>query len=841
MSRRILLGDEALALAAVHAGASSALSYPGAPATEIQEAFRAFHRHQWPDQQQHSGPTGAGLAWSTNEKSAYATALGHSYAGRRVLVSMNHLGLNTAMGPFMASALTGANGGLVVAVADDPGMHASQSGQDSRFLADFAQIPCLEPWDQQAVYDWTRQAFDCSEQLQLPVIIRLVTRLCHSRSAVETRPAVAELVERAPVSDWRDWTLVPSTIKPGYERLTAKQERLVKRLSDGPFYVFDEEGDRTFGVIACGTARNYVYEAFERYGIRHPVLAVGAYTIPDQFIHRMFKLCDRVLVVENGMPFIERKLHAAALTDRETLIGRMTGHLPAVGELAPGVVAIALEADVKPPAWPFDQRAQKPTAARPPSVCEGCAHVEVIDAITQVMAGDREGRVFGDVGCYTMAETPPYEAIETCVETGASIAMAVGASLAGITPAIAVIGDAAFTHSGLAGLRDAVRMNANLVVMISDNRPVLHDRDSSSLASGSRLYQLAQGCGVDVSHIHVIGNGVPGHGHLVDALQGELEYDGPSVIICQHPCHHPTDAEDDFNRTMIECASILDEGEEPVADAPDLTREIVVAGVGGQGVRRISEAICQTAARAGLAVKQAETHGTSQDGESRISHVRYRPSHVHSDLVQQGTADLVLAIEPLEALRWIGYLGPKGHLITSVRPVLNIPAYPYLEIILQRLREVPGHTLLDAERLAHEAGSRRLANLVMLGAASALLGFDDDAWTKTIGLLWGSVGAETGNDVGAMARTAFEYGQNAAAFYRALLDARIEMHDALVVASNVKPCKDAASFAPAWGKKLRSLTEREVLIHLDEATELQPADPSEIAFPKSKHRAPQNK
>src|SRR5512137_471721 len=211
---RILLGDEAVALGAVEAGISAAYAYPGTPSTEI---FETIRRHA-----AEADPPIRGL-WSTNEKVALEEGVGVSYAGKRALVSMKHVGLNVAADPFMNVAVSGAHGGLVVAVADDPSMHSSQNEQDSRYFADFAQIPCLEPADQQQCYDFTREGFELSEKLQTPVLLRLVTRLAHSRARV-TRAAARPQNAASYVDDASKYTLIPSNARRAYAGLLGKQQ-----------------------------------------------------------------------------------------------------------------------------------------------------------------------------------------------------------------------------------------------------------------------------------------------------------------------------------------------------------------------------------------------------------------------------------------------------------------------------------------------------------------------------------------------------------------------------------------------------------------------------------------
>jgi indolepyruvate ferredoxin oxidoreductase alpha subunit len=519
MKRQILLGDEAIALGAIHAGLGAAYSYPGTPATEILESVQRFAK----------GSVRA--IWSSNEKVAYEEAMGYSYAGGRALVSMKHVGLNVAADPYMSSAITGANGGLVLAVADDPGMHSSQNEQDSRILADFAMMPCLEPWDQQSSYDWVREAFLISEELNIPVTMRLVTRLAHSRADV-TLTEPLPIAKREPESDWHKWVLIPANARPNYNRLVEKQPVILDRLRQGPFFDYNKEGDTSLGIIACGLARNYVMEALERHDLKHPVLTIGAYPIPDELLEDIIERCDKVLVVEDGYPFLERRLRTFQLMHKDIILGRMTGELPRTGEMTPDAVARALGVDV--PEAPAD--AHLPVASRPPRLCDGCSHIDVFKALVEVLGQEPTGRIFGDIGCYTLGALAPYHGMASCVDMGASISMAVGAADAGVHPAVAVIGDSTFTHSGMTGLLDAVHAGANITVIISDNSYVAMTGGQPDMASGEDLVKIGRGIGVPEEHLHLVDLKKTKFDELVKIFHEELDHRGPSLLVCRREC-----------------------------------------------------------------------------------------------------------------------------------------------------------------------------------------------------------------------------------------------------------------------------------------------------------------
>ena len=525
MAQMLLLGDEALAQGALDAGMSGCYAYPGTPSTEIMEyvqkapeaAARGVHRE-----------------WSANEKTAMEEALGVSYTGRRAMVCMKHVGLNVAADGFVNAAITGANGGLIVAVADDPSMHSSQNEQDSRFYARFARVPCFEPSNQQEAYAMGAAAFALSEALRLPVLIRLTTRLSHSRANIER----GEIQPEKPISlppDPRRFVLLPAIARRNYDELVARDSEFVACSETSPFNRISDGPDRSLGIIAAGIAWNYLVENYgapER--CPHPVLKLSQYPLPRKQLAELCERCDRVLVLEEGAPFIEEQLHGP-LGPAAKIRGRLTGDLPRTGELNPALVARALGlAEPDPgPALPADL-----VRLRPPRLCDGCPHIDSYKALKEIIAEIGEGRVFSDIGCYTLGALPPFEAINSCVDMGASISMAKGAADAGLGPAIAVIGDSTFTHSGMTPLLDAVWENANITVFLLDNATTGMTGGQDSVGQG-RLEEICLGLGVPREHLRVIVPLPRKHAENVRVLREEIcGYDGVSVVIARRECIH---------------------------------------------------------------------------------------------------------------------------------------------------------------------------------------------------------------------------------------------------------------------------------------------------------------
>jgi len=521
MKEEILLGDEAVALGAVHAGLSGAYSYPGTPASEIMEYLIRSS----------DGGNEYVASWSVNEKVAFEEALGVSYAGKRALVSMKHVGLNVAADPFMNSALTGANGGLVVVVADDPGMHSSQNEQDSRYFAQFAQIFCFEPANHQEAYDMSREAFELSERFRIPVMIRLVTRLSHSRSGVIPRPPKGQNSLRYGKSE--EWTLLPVNARRQFKRLIDKQRDLLAASEESSFnsLILNKE-DSSLGIIAVGIAHNYVMENYGVAASRPSILKLSTYPFPISLVRKLVEHCETVLIVEEGYPFLERNLSGLLGFPGKKIRGKLTDSLPMTGELSPEIVRHALEmstlSSVEPVAFPL--------AARPPQLCAGCSHADTYKALNEALSTYPGSNVFSDIGCYTLGALPPYEAIDSCVCMGASIGMAKGGAEAGIFPSVAVIGDSTFAHSGLTPLLSAAEADTKMTVLILDNATVAMTGGQPTYATGNRLERLAAGLGVQGDHIKTIIPLPKNHEANVRILREEFEHDGLSVIISSREC-----------------------------------------------------------------------------------------------------------------------------------------------------------------------------------------------------------------------------------------------------------------------------------------------------------------
>ncbi|MBS0011302.1 MAG: indolepyruvate ferredoxin oxidoreductase [Bacteroidales bacterium] len=519
MSILMLLGDEAIAQAAIDAGLSGMYAYPGTPSTEIMEYIQSSVEASEKNIQRE---------WSANEKTAMETALGMSYAGRRAMVAMKHVGLNVAADGFINSAMTGVNGGLVVVAADDPSMHSSQNEQDSRFYGKFAFVPVFEPSNQQEAYDMVFDAFETSEKYKVPVLFRITTRLAHSRSAVVQKQKLVQKEFSLP-SDLRQFVLLPAIARRKFKILLSNYQALAddEEYQLANWYIDGE--DKSLGIVACGLAYNYLAENCKSMDCKYPLVRIGCYPVREDLLARLKNECDEILVLEEGYPFIEEMMRGYPGCEK-TIKGRMDGTLPRDGELNPSLVAKALGMKAG-----YGRDVPDIVRKRPPSLCKGCGHADMYNALNEALKEYGPGRVFSDIGCYTLGALPPYNAINSCVDMGASVTMAMGAADGGLFPSVAVIGDSTFTHSGMTGLLDAVIKNSPLTVIISDNSTTGMTGGQKSHATG-RLEAICAGLGVEKEHIRVIQPLRKNHEENTLVMKDELAYRGVSVIISEREC-----------------------------------------------------------------------------------------------------------------------------------------------------------------------------------------------------------------------------------------------------------------------------------------------------------------
>ena len=533
--KHLLLGDEAIAQGAIDAGLSGVYAYPGTPSTEITEYIQLCEKRK--ALSTNSVATGKIFCqWATNEKTAMEGALGMSYMGKRALVCMKHVGMNVCADAFMNAAITGVNGGLVVVAADDPSMHSSQNEQDSRFYAKFAMLPCLEPSNQQEAYDMMHYAFDLSESLRTPILLRVTTRMAHSRAIVETIDTPREQNCLSAPENTNHFILLPAFARKNYAELVESQADFVQTSEESLYNTYTKGIQTKKAFVTTGIAYNYLMEAIERLGdeVRdQSILKITQYPLPKALIEQMVvDGAEEILVLEEGQPVVEELLRGM-VPSTVAVKGRLTGDLPRMGELTPDSVREALEKGEM--SGESNKVVPEIVVGRPPALCQGCGHRDMYAALNEVAAEHEGSKIFGDIGCYTLGALSPFHAIHACVEMGASITMAKGAADAGQFPSFAVIGDSTFTHSGMTGLLDCVNSRANVVVLISDNLTTGMTGGQDSAGTG-RLEAICLGLGVEPEHVRVVVPLPKNMEEIKQVLREEVAYNGTSVVIARREC-----------------------------------------------------------------------------------------------------------------------------------------------------------------------------------------------------------------------------------------------------------------------------------------------------------------
>jgi len=511
MKKEIMSGNEAIARGAYEAGCHVACAYPGTPSTEILENTVNY--------------TDIDSSWAPNEKVALEVAIGASFGGGRALCTMKHVGVNVAADPLFTLSYTGVGGGLVLVTADDPEMHSSQNEQDNRNYAKFAKVPMLEPADSQECKEFTRLAFELSEQYDTPVMLRTTTRISHSKSIVTPGERVSGLAEPKLVKNAAKLVMLPGNARVRHPLVEERINKLSEAGATMPINRL-ELRDTSIGIITSGVCFQYVREAMPgastlKLGMVHP--------LPKTLIREFAAQVDKLYVVEELDPFIEEQIRAMgiAVTGKELI--------SLCGELTPGRIRTAFGLQ-QPPVVPGDK-----LPGRPPNMCPGCPHRGVFFALNQLKA-----YVTGDIGCYTLGFMPPLSAMDTCICMGASIGMATGVSKVVSAEekkkVVAVIGDSTFLHTGINGLMDMVYNNSPSTVVILDNRITAMTGRQDNPASGFTLMDapshsidfplLCKSLGV--RHVRVINPFDLEQTRKV--LQEEMERPETSVVITDKPC-----------------------------------------------------------------------------------------------------------------------------------------------------------------------------------------------------------------------------------------------------------------------------------------------------------------
>jgi len=510
VTRILLSGNEAVARGAWEAGAAVGVGYPGTPSTEALETFATLE--------------GVYAEWASNEKVALEVAAGVSLAGRRVLVTMKHVGLNVAADPLFTLAYTGVGGGLVILVADDPGMHSSQNEQDSHNYAAFARVPMLDPSDSAEARAFTSLAFEISERFDTPVLVRSTVRVAHAKSPVEVGARIETNPGPAYAADPAKWVMMPAMARQRRLVLDERIERLAEFAETSEINRIEERDDAV-GVVCAGVTYQYVREALPDAS----VLKLGmTFPLAEPLIRQFADKVERLYVIEEADPYLSRSLRALGIEVQPL-------DLPPSGELSPGALRRAF--GLPEPAMRECCDALPP---RPPLMCPGCPHRPVFHALRKMKAV-----VMGDIGCYTLGALRPLAAMDTCVCMGASIGMAHGVELAGTMehrPVIGVIGDSTFAHSGLVSLMSTVYNGGTGTIAILDNRITAMTGHQGNPVNGITLQQRASHEVDIVAVCEALGvervRVVDPHdlAQAEGVLRQESSADGLSVVIFRAPC-----------------------------------------------------------------------------------------------------------------------------------------------------------------------------------------------------------------------------------------------------------------------------------------------------------------
>ncbi len=520
-SRHLLSGNEAVARAVWEAGVKVAAAYPGTPSTEMLEEIATY-----PDLY---------AEWSVNEKVSLEVAIGAAYAGSRAFCCMKHVGMNVASDALMTLTLTGVSGGLVIAIADDVGLSSSQNEQDSRYWGRFAHVPVFEPADSQEAYAMTLDAFALSEQFQVPVILRMTTRINHVKSLV----TVGERVPHTGAGFRKDparYVMVPGNAGKRIPLMFQRERDLRALAETSPLNFIEPGSDRRVGFITSGPAYMHVKEAFPD----APVLKLG-FSCPAPFekCRELAAQVDQVVVVEEVEPLLETELKAQGIA----VIGKEI--LPLQGELSPVVLKPAI-ARLLGEALPDNEATTAlQLFPRPPTMCVACPHLGVYYTLSQV----RNLNISGDIGCYTLGAGHPWQAMDTCVSMGASMGIALGMDKGrGESDkdkrVVAVIGDSTFLHMGMQGLLDMVYNKGNVTVLLLDNRAVGMTGGQDNPGNGRDIHgdeapridfaKLVSALGVKDERIHVVNPyELP---VLFKTIREEVKVPEVSVIITDQPC-----------------------------------------------------------------------------------------------------------------------------------------------------------------------------------------------------------------------------------------------------------------------------------------------------------------
>jgi len=553
--KKLLMGNEAIALGAIEAGVQVVTGYPGTPSTEALETIARY-----------ANRCGIYTEWSSNEKVALETAAGAAYSGAKALVTMKQVGLNVASDPLMSLSYIGVKGALVLLVADDPGPHSSQTEQDTRAFGHFANIPVLDPATPQEAYELTKLAFELSHEFEIPVILRTTTRVSHSCGDVEVEaaePVPVEVIEEGFVKD-RRWTIFPKLTAERHPWLESVQKKLSERFSELSFNSLSGSG--RIGIIASGVSALYVKEAIEAvrgFEELFTLFRVGTvYPFPEKAALSFLKGIDRLIVAEELDPYLEEQ--ALQLIGKAHLpvdvYGKKNGFFPVSGEYNVDIVIDSINRALAAygeslrlsHASPAVSREKlPPLLIRAPTLCAGCMHRTVFyafkQAAKQLKKETQTDTIFsGDIGCYTLGNAYPLNMVDTCLCMGAGISLAGGLFHTNPkTKQVAFIGDSTFFHSGIPAVINAVYNGANITLAVLDNRTTAMTGHQphpgvgvTALGNVSKAIEIAdvvRSCGVE--SVKIVNTVDPDSlENCIKAAKEAMNFNGPSVLVFKGKC-----------------------------------------------------------------------------------------------------------------------------------------------------------------------------------------------------------------------------------------------------------------------------------------------------------------
>ncbi|MGI5892430.1 MAG: indolepyruvate ferredoxin oxidoreductase subunit alpha [Bacillota bacterium] len=509
--KKLMTGNEALARGFWEAGGKFVSSYPGTPSTEITENAAKYDEIY--------------AEWAPNEKVAFESGLGAAMGGVRALVAMKHVGLNVAADPLFTAAYTGINGGLVIVSADDPNIYSSQNEQDNRNYAKAAKVPMLEPSDSQEVLDFTKKAFEISEEFDIPVLLRLTTRICHSKSFVECCQRV-EVPRKEYRTDVDKYVMISGKARARHALLEEKIKALAD-LSDSCSLNSMDINDTSIGIVCSGVVYHYIKEALPEASI----LKIGfTYPLPKRLIHDFASKVDTMYVIEELDPFMEDMIKSWGLKIK----GKELFSL--LGEVSYEDIKEKITGETTAPSFVYES-----IPPRPPLLCPGCPHRGVFYIFNRLRLN-----VPGDIGCYTLGHFPPFSSVHSAICMGASIGVAHGLAKAigddFSKKTVAVIGESTFVHSGITSLINVVYNQSNTTTVILDNsitamtghqpNPISGYNAKGQVAPVLDLAELCHVCGIDkVSVVDPFDLTA-----FEKAMKESLEYEGPAVVISKRPC-----------------------------------------------------------------------------------------------------------------------------------------------------------------------------------------------------------------------------------------------------------------------------------------------------------------